>query len=94
MKRTAFLVNTSRGGVVDQDALARALSNGAIGGAGLDVLRDEPPHPDDPILKAPNVIVVPHIGSATVETRQAMAQCAIDNLLRGLAGHSESTVSG
>jgi glyoxylate reductase len=84
MKATAFLVNTSRGGVVDQTALARALARGEIAGAALDVLRDEPPPPDEPLLVAENVIVVPHIGSATVETRNAMAQCAVDNLLVGL----------
>jgi glyoxylate reductase len=86
MKRTAFFVNTSRGGVVDQAALTRALIEGQIAGAGLDVLQDEPPHPDDPLLRAPNVIIVPHIGSATVETRNAMAQCAVDNLLMVLRG--------
>lgn len=84
MKPTAFFVNTSRGGVVDQGALAWALAEGEIAGAGLDVLRDEPPHPGDPLLEAPNTIIVPHIGSATTETRDAMAQCAVDNLLMGL----------
>jgi len=84
MKTTAILVNTSRGGVVDQVALARALTVGEIAGAGLDVLREEPPRPDDPILRAPNAIIVPHIGSATVETRHAMARRAVDNLVQGL----------
>jgi lactate dehydrogenase-like 2-hydroxyacid dehydrogenase len=84
MKPTAFLVNTARGGVVDQAALTRALSEGTIAGAGLDVLQDEPPFPDDPLLRAPNAIILPHIGSATTETRGAMAQCAVDNLLKGL----------
>ena len=84
MKSTGFLVNTSRGGVVDQAALTSALAEGMIAGAGLDVLQDEPPHLDEPLLNAPNVIIVPHIGSATRETRSAMAQCAVENLLRGL----------
>ncbi len=84
MKPTAFLVNASRGGVVDQAALVRALADREIAGAGLDVLEDEPPRSDDPVLSAPNVIVVPHIGSATTETRSAMAQCAVDNLIMGL----------
>ncbi len=81
MKSTAYLVNTSRGGVLDQTALVSALTDGTIAGAGLDVLQDEPPHPDDPLLNAPNIIIVPHIGSATRETRSAMAQCAVNNLL-------------
>jgi glyoxylate reductase len=86
MKPTAFIVNTSRGGVVDQVALARALTEGEIAGAGMDVLEVEPPRPDDPILHAPNCIILPHIGSATIETRYAMAKCAVDNLLTVLAG--------
>jgi glyoxylate reductase len=86
MKPTAFLLNTSRGGVVDQPALTRALTTGEIAGAALDVLADEPPDPADPLLTAPNVIIVPHIGSATIETRHAMAQCAVDNLLTVLRG--------
>jgi phosphoglycerate dehydrogenase-like enzyme len=81
MKPTAFLVNTSRGGVVDQVALTRAVTEGAIAGAGLDVLETEPPLPDDPLVHHPNVIIVPHIGSATTETRGAMARCAVDNLV-------------
>ncbi len=80
MKPSSFLVNTSRGGVVDQVALARALTEGEIAGAGLDVLEEEPPRPDDPILSAPNCIICPHIGSATIETRYAMAECAVENL--------------
>ncbi|HEX4492029.1 MAG TPA: NAD(P)-dependent oxidoreductase [Acidimicrobiia bacterium] len=88
MKPTAILINTARGGVVDQDALRRALSNGDIAGAGLDVLETEPPDADDPILHLPNVVVLPHIGSATVETRLAMLDCAVDNLVACLRGEA------
>jgi lactate dehydrogenase-like 2-hydroxyacid dehydrogenase len=94
MKPTAFFVNTSRGGVVDQAALTRALSEGEIAGAGLDVLEDEPPHPDEALLQMPNVVIVPHIGSATTETRAAMAQCAVDNLLMSLRGDGDPFVVG
>ena len=90
MKSTGFLVNTSRGGVVDQAALTSALTEGTIAGAALDVLQDEPPHPDEPLLNARNVIIVPHIGSATRETRSAMAKTAIDNLLPGTAQRAQS----
>ena len=94
MKRTAFFVNTSRGGVVDQPALAAALTNGQIDGAALDVLANEPPDPNDAVLTAPNVIIVPHIGSATRETREAMAQCAVDNLLQVLRGEKSPFALG
>jgi glyoxylate reductase len=86
MKPTAILVNTARGGVVDQDALAAALHAGELGGAALDVTDPEPLPPDDPLLDAPNLLVVPHIGSATVRTRSRMADLAVDNLLAALAG--------
>jgi glyoxylate reductase len=86
MKPTAILVNTSRGGVVDQEALRRALHDGVIGGAALDVTEPEPLPPDDPLLTAPNLIVVPHIGSATNATRERMADLAVENLLAALAG--------
>ena len=86
MKTTAFLVNTARGAVVDQDALRQALAEGRIAGAALDVLEEEPPRPGEPLLSEPKAIVVPHIGSATVETRTAMAELAIDNLLGCLRG--------
>jgi glyoxylate reductase len=86
MKPTAILVNTARGPVVDQRALATALHAGAIAGAALDVTDPEPLPPADPLLDAPNVLVVPHIGSATVRTRSRMADLAVDNLLAALAG--------
>jgi glyoxylate reductase len=86
MKPTALLVNTSRGGVVDQDALREALIAGRIGGAALDVTEPEPLPPDHPLLDAPNLLVVPHIGSATVRTRARMAEMAVENLLAALDG--------
>ena len=86
MKPTAYLVNTARGPVVDTDALARALGAGEIAGAALDVTDPEPPPGDHPLLKAPNLLVVPHIASATHATRGRMADIAVDNLLAGLAG--------
>lgn len=86
MKETALLVNTARGGVVDQVALRRGLIEGAIAGAALDVTDPEPLPADDPLLEAPNLIVVPHVGSATVRTRAKMAEMAVENLLAALAG--------
>ena len=86
MKPTAFLINTARGGLVDQQALAQALHDDTIAGAALDVTDPEPLPPDDPLLAAPNLIVVPHIGSATKRTRARMADLAVDNLLAGLDG--------
>ena len=86
MKPTAVLVNTARGGVVDQEALARALEHGEIAGAALDVTDPEPLPPDHPLLDAPNLLVLPHIGSATHTARERMADLAVDNLLAGLAG--------
>lgn len=92
MKPSAYLINTSRGPVVDQAALIEALKNGTIAGAALDVIEKEPPDPDDPILSAPNVILAPHIGSATVETRQAMAERAARNLIAVLSGRAPEAV--
>jgi glyoxylate reductase len=86
MKRTAYLINTARGGVVDQVALREALEAGEIAGAGLDVTEPEPLPKDDPLLEAPNLLVVPHVGSATFRTRSRMADMAVDNLLAALAG--------
>lgn len=86
MKPTAFLINTSRGAVIDQAALTRALVERRIAGAGLDVLEHEPPGLSEPLLAMPNVVVLPHIGSATVETRRAMLECAVENLVLCLRG--------
>jgi len=80
MKTTAILVNTSRGEVIDEQALATALATGKISAAGLDVYENEPViHPD--LLKCENAVLLPHIGSATVETREAMGMRALENLV-------------
>ena len=73
MKPTAILINTARGPIVDQQALPRRCVDGTIAGAALDVTDPEPLPPDDPLLSAPNLIVVPHIGSATHAARERMA---------------------
>jgi glyoxylate reductase len=86
MKKTAFLINTSRGPVVDEKALTKALKEKWIAGAGLDVHYKEPTDPNNPLLKLDNVIVAPHIGSATKETRLAMAMRAATNLTAALKG--------
>jgi phosphoglycerate dehydrogenase-like enzyme len=86
MKPTATLVNVSRGPIVNTAALVRALSEGWIMGAGLDVTDPEPLPPDHPLLSLPNCIVVPHLGSATHRTRAAMADLAARNLIAGLRG--------
>ncbi len=86
MKPTAYLVNTARGPIVDAAALERALHEGWIAGAALDVTDPEPLPADHPLLGASNLLVIPHLGSATHRTREAMADLAVDNLLAGLAG--------
>jgi glyoxylate reductase len=86
MRPTAYLVNTARGEIVDTPALVRALHSRAIAGAALDVTDPEPLTSGHVLLDAPNLLVVPHIGSATHATREAMADMAVDNLLAGLAG--------
>jgi len=87
MRPTAILINTARGPIIDQVALRRALVDGTIAGAALDVTDPEPLPRDDPLLSAPNLIVTPHIGSATRAARERMADLAVDNLLAALAGH-------
>ncbi|MGB7861430.1 MAG: D-glycerate dehydrogenase [Acidimicrobiia bacterium] len=86
MKTTAYLVNVARGPLVDTDALVEALDSGEIAGAGLDVTDPEPLPADHALLKLRNCLVVPHIASASVSTRNAMATLAVNNLIAGLDG--------
>ena len=86
MKPTAFFVNMAWGAVVDQEALLEALREGRIAGASLDVTEPEPLPRDHPLLQMDNVVIAPHLGSATSQTRQDMLQLGVDNLKAGLAG--------
>ncbi|WES68662.1 glyoxylate/hydroxypyruvate reductase GhrB [Superficieibacter sp. HKU1] len=86
MKNSAVFINAGRGPVVDEVALIEALKTGQIHAAGLDVFEQEPLPKDSPLLSLPNVVALPHIGSATHETRYNMAACAVDNLIDALNG--------
>ena len=86
MKKTAYLINNSRGPVVDEKALYEALKEGRIAGAGLDVFEQEPAPLDSPLLKLDNVVVAPHISSASYETRSKMAEMVADNLVAFFEG--------
>jgi glyoxylate reductase len=87
MKPTAYLINTSRGPVVDEAALVGALRERRIAGAGLDVYEREP-EISAPLLEMSNVVLLPHIGSATLETRTAMAMLAVENAIDVLSGRA------
>ena len=86
MKKTAFLINNSRGPVVDEKALYEALKTGRISGAGLDVFEQEPTSMDNPLLKLDNVVVAPHISSASYETRSRMSEMVAENLIAFFEG--------
>jgi glyoxylate reductase len=86
MRPGAVLVNVARGGIVDEAALAAALLSGRLAGAALDVFAREPLPPESPLLAAPNLVLTPHIGSASVRTRTRMADLAVENLRAGLRG--------
>lgn len=86
MKPSAYLINTARGGIIDESALYIALTTGVIRGAALDVLEREPPSPEDPLLRLPNVIVAPHMAGITKESLDRMAAAVANNLLSVLDG--------
>jgi len=92
MKKSAFLINTARGGLVDKHALADALNADRIAGAALDVLAEEPPREGDPLLRAKNCILTPHIAWATKEARARLMDIAVENLTAFLAGKKLNTV--
>jgi glyoxylate reductase len=91
MKKTAFLINTARGAIVDEAALVRALKGRKIAGAGLDVFEFEPKVTKD-LLRMPNVVLNPHLGSATVEVREEMANIVVDNILALLEGRKPPNI--
>jgi glyoxylate reductase len=88
MKPGAVLINTARGAIVEEGALAWALDSGRLGGAGLDVFETEPLSPQSPLIGQDRVVLAPHVGSASVRTRRRMIDLAVDNLLAGLAGRA------
>ena len=92
MKRGAYLINASRGPVVDEAALIRALQSGHLAGAGLDVFDPEPPHPDNPLLQMPNVIATPHVASNTDKGNWRMSQGVADQVIQLLAGERPTFV--
>jgi glycerate dehydrogenase len=93
MKPSALVINTSRGPLIDEAALAAALYNGVIAGAALDVLETEPPAPDNPLFNAPNCLVTPHIAWHAIEARRRLVQIAADNLAAFLQGAPKNVVS-
>lgn len=93
MKKTAILINTGRGPLVDEEALAEALNNGSIAAAGVDVLSQEPPAKDNPLLSAPRIRITPHISWATKEARARLLDVSVANLEAFLAGRPQNVVS-
>jgi len=94
MKPSAYLINTSRGLLIDENALAEALNGGRIAGAGLDVLSTEPPSPDNPLLHAKNCYITPHIAWATTAARARLMNEAVENVRAFLRGEARHTIRG
>ncbi len=92
MKRSAFLINTSRGQLIDEPALAEALAKGEIAGAGLDVLSAEPPPADHPLVSTPNCFITPHLAWATLSARSRLMQVVVENVAAFLAGEPQNVV--
>lgn len=93
MKSSAFLINMARGPIVDPADLCKALENGVIAGAAIDVMEKEPPLADDPLLKAPNLIITPHIGWASIESRKRLVNEIAENIKSFLAGTKRNVVN-
>ena len=93
MKDGAILINTARGGLVDEAALAQALTLGKLRGAAVDVVSREPMLPDNPLLTAPNCIITPHMAWAPVESRQRLLDCVVENIRCFLAGKPQNVVN-
>jgi glycerate dehydrogenase len=93
MKKDALLINTARGGLVDNYALAEALERGIIGGAGIDVLEKEPPNAEHPILRAPNCIITPHTAWASIDARKRLMNIMTENLRAFLNGTPQNVVN-
>ena len=94
MKPSAYLINTARGGIVDEAALAAALHGGRLAGAGFDVLTEEPPGAGNPLLEAPNIIITPHSAWSTREARQKLIDESVENIRAFIAGTPRNVVSG
>ena len=94
MKPSAFIINTSRGALIDEDALIEALENGTIAGAGLDVQENEPPAENSPLYTMDNVLLTPHMGWKGLETRQRLVSILADNIKKFIEGNPINVVSG
>ncbi len=93
MKKTAYLINTARGALINETDLAHALNNGTIAGAGLDVLSVEPPSAENPLLSAKNCIITPHQAWATVEARTRLLEIVAENIRLFWAGNPQNVVN-